>query len=139
MKNQKPLSAPARGGWVNVYRPVGVACLVLLFLGTLVFGSAVLAQSRKSGNSRRVKPARTRKSAAVTPSGRNDNEPIQEDVEGRDNWFWSQRTYPFNDIPLNARRDAWNARPIIKGMSAEALTWKRIVRDFETVLSDVAA
>lgn len=126
MKNQKPLSAPARRGRVNVCRPVGVACLVVLFLGTLVFGSAVLPQSRKIRGSRQVKPARTRKSPAVTPPARHDNEPIQEDVEGRDNWFWSQRAYPFNEIPLNARRDAWNARPIIKGMTTEALTWQSL-------------
>ena len=34
-----------------------------------------------------------------------------EDVEGRLNWFMFQRTYPFNSIPVDARRKAWESRP----------------------------
>jgi photosystem II stability/assembly factor-like uncharacterized protein len=34
-----------------------------------------------------------------------------EDIEGRQSWLRSKRAYPFEDIPLDARRKAWAARP----------------------------
>src|SRR5437667_3896125 len=34
-----------------------------------------------------------------------------EDVEGRLNWFMFQRSYPFNSVPGEARRRAWEMRP----------------------------
>ncbi|MGB9181591.1 MAG: DUF4214 domain-containing protein [Pyrinomonadaceae bacterium] len=34
-----------------------------------------------------------------------------EDVKGRLNWFMFQRTYPFDSIPVDARRKAWEGRP----------------------------
>ncbi len=36
---------------------------------------------------------------------------IREDREARDKWFLFQRTYPFDSIPIDARRKAWEARP----------------------------
>src|SRR5882724_844242 len=42
------------------------------------------------------------------PRYQNDN---GEDVEGRQSWFMFQRTYPFNSVPLEARRRAWDMRP----------------------------
>src|SRR5215831_15884131 len=37
------------------------------------------------------------------------HEPVsdEEDTEGRDDWFTYQRSYPFNSIPIEARRNAW--------------------------------
>jgi photosystem II stability/assembly factor-like uncharacterized protein len=35
--------------------------------------------------------------------------------EGRQNWFMFQREYPFNSVPENARRMAWESRPRPKG------------------------
>src|SRR5215467_16012142 len=36
------------------------------------------------------------------------HEPVsdEEDIEGRDDWFTYQRSYPFNSIPIEARRNA---------------------------------
>src|SRR5436853_3752805 len=34
--------------------------------------------------------------------------------------------YPFNDLPDDARRTAWDARPIDKGMRTQALTWQPV-------------
>ena len=36
---------------------------------------------------------------------------IEEDTEGRSDWFTFQRTYPSNAIPPDARLRAWQARP----------------------------
>jgi photosystem II stability/assembly factor-like uncharacterized protein len=38
-----------------------------------------------------------------------------DDPEGRQRWFMFQRTYPFDSIPEEARRTAWESRPIGKG------------------------
>src|ERR1700759_3363573 len=32
-----------------------------------------------------------------------------EDIDGRGDWFTYQRNYPFNGIPADARRRAWEA------------------------------
>jgi photosystem II stability/assembly factor-like uncharacterized protein len=44
-------------------------------------------------------------------------EPIQEaeDIEARSNWFLFQRTYPFDSLPIEARRTAWEASRKISG------------------------
>jgi len=34
-----------------------------------------------------------------------------DDPEGRHNWFWYQRVYPFNEVPSNLRRLAWESIP----------------------------
>ncbi len=53
-----------------------------------------------------------------------------EDVEGRQNWFMFQRTYPFNSVPVDGRRRAWEARPGKgKGVgrsAGEAAVWSPI-------------
>jgi photosystem II stability/assembly factor-like uncharacterized protein len=36
---------------------------------------------------------------------------LEEDTEGRSDWFTFQRTYPSNSIPPDARLKAWEARP----------------------------
>lgn len=36
---------------------------------------------------------------------------LEEDTEGRSDWFSFQRTYPSNSIPPDARLRAWNSRP----------------------------
>ena len=44
----------------------------------------------------------------LTPAAPED--PEREDLEGRDEWFYFQRTYPSSSLPRDARRAAWNAR-----------------------------
>ena len=36
---------------------------------------------------------------------------LEEDTDGRSDWFTFQRTYPLNSIPVDARRRAWNLSP----------------------------
>src|SRR5207253_9355280 len=67
-----------------------------------------------------------KKSSAATLARKHENEPMQEDVEGRENWFWAQRMYPFNSLPNDAREKAWESRPVDKGPHVEALTWQSI-------------
>ena len=53
----------------------------------------------------------------VTPSlfpssGETGSRPgLEEDTDGRSDWFTFQRTYPLNSIPVDARRRAWNLSP----------------------------
>lgn len=49
--------------------------------------------------------------ALEIPRPRSEEE-FEEDAEKREEWFMSQRAYPFNDIPSEARRKAWLSRPI---------------------------
>jgi photosystem II stability/assembly factor-like uncharacterized protein len=44
-----------------------------------------------------------------------------EDVEKRTEWFFFQRAYPFESIPPDARRRAWEARPA--ALSASGKSW----------------
>jgi photosystem II stability/assembly factor-like uncharacterized protein len=41
-------------------------------------------------------------------------EPEGEDLDGRDDWFYFQRTYPSSSLPRDARRAAWESRPRIE-------------------------
>ncbi|HEX4950735.1 MAG TPA: hypothetical protein VFZ34_28995 [Blastocatellia bacterium] len=45
------------------------------------------------------------------PMPRNEEEAEErgEDVEGRQQWFWYERAYPFDEFPAEARREAWEA------------------------------
>ena len=48
---------------------------------------------------------------------------IKEDIEGRDEWFWGQRTYPFSERPYAKMADLFNAlrtRPSLFASSAAA-------------------
>jgi len=48
---------------------------------------------------------------------------IKEDIEGRDEWFWTQRTYPFAERPYAKMADLYNvlrARPSLFAASAAA-------------------
>ena len=35
----------------------------------------------------------------------------REDLDGRDDWFYFQRTYPSSSLPRDARRTAWESKP----------------------------
>ncbi|MEK6302476.1 MAG: hypothetical protein AABO41_17330 [Acidobacteriota bacterium] len=54
-----------------------------------------------------LKPASSN-APALAPAA--PDEPEREDLEGRDDWFYFQRTYPSTALPRDARRAAWNAR-----------------------------
>ncbi|HYV05075.1 MAG TPA: hypothetical protein VFB82_10835, partial [Blastocatellia bacterium] len=56
--------------------------------------------------------------AALAPASPED--PEREDLEGRDEWFYFQRTYPSSSLPRDARRAAWNAKKRFEINSVEA-------------------
>jgi len=118
--------AAVRPGTGKRYVRFSVYSVLILSLAASIFAFGALAQSRKPNGPQKTKAARAKKPQIPSTASRHDNEPIQEDVEGRENWFWRQRAYPFNDVPAHARENAWNARPTIKGISTEALTWQSI-------------
>lgn len=47
----------------------------------------------------------------------------REDVEGRFDWFFFQRAYPFDTLPEEARRLAWLARPRPDTRAAQQAAW----------------
>src|SRR2546427_5611561 len=87
----------------------------------LVCGGGILAsgagtgghQRRTQPRSRRAehRPRRRGKTATRQPEILSINDG-DEDLEGRQSWFLFQRTYPFGSIPVNARRAAWESRPL---------------------------
>ncbi len=44
------------------------------------------------------------------PTPRTEEE-FEENAEKREDWFNFQRTYPFSDVPVDARKKAWEKRP----------------------------
>ena len=57
---------------------------------------------------------------------RAENE-FEADAEKREEWFMAQRTYPFNELPADARRQAWLARPAAGRESGATLAqWQPI-------------
>ncbi len=118
--------APLRRGTGKLFFRFSVCFVLLSCLAAAILAFGALAQSRKPSGTQKTKATQAKKPQIPSTASRRDKEPIQEDVEGRENWFWRQRAYPFNNIPINAREDAWSARPVIKGITTEALTWQSI-------------
>jgi uncharacterized protein (TIGR03437 family) len=46
-----------------------------------------------------------------------------DDAEGRLDWFFFQRAYPFDDVPEDGRRRAWLARPRSDARAAQQVSW----------------
>lgn len=47
----------------------------------------------------------------------------REDVEGRLDWFYFQRAYPFDTVPEEGRRAAWLTRPRADARAAQQAAW----------------
>ena len=62
------------------------------------FKKKFLARSKRKNSKRKFQQPRI------------ENE-FEGNAEEREDWFMSQRTYPFADLPADARRQAWLARP----------------------------
>ena len=117
---------PRSGRRANLRRWLIASGVTLICFSALFFKASTHAQSHTSKRARQTSADREKKGRTAKLERRRENEPIQEDVERRENWFWSQRMYPFDDLPDDARRKAWDARPIDKGMRAQALIWQPI-------------
>jgi hypothetical protein len=112
---------------------ITLICLLLLLSNSILPGSLPIeASSRKSAaqsskkktpsriSNSRISNGKKRKaeSKVIRHKGRPILEPepaiesgVKEDPESRKNWFIDQRRYPFESIPSDARRKAWEARP----------------------------
>ncbi|MBX7220618.1 MAG: hypothetical protein K1Y36_11780 [Blastocatellia bacterium] len=82
----------------------------------------IFADTQRNGTNPRQKMRRTPQGHSV-PVRKNSRGPVkpptqereggefEADIEARDRWFWFERAYPFDSIPEDARRRAWEARP----------------------------
>jgi hypothetical protein len=95
-----------------------------LFAGAVFVASAQKKRQRKQ--SQRPATEKLNKKPAARREQPRENEAIEEDVEGRENWFWRQRMYPFDELPVNAREQAWASRPVDKNLKPEVLTWQPV-------------
>ncbi len=75
----------------------------------------------------RLKRAR----AEFTPAPRRASAPgeseLEEDREGRASWFMFKRAYPFDSVPAESRRMAWESRPRRSKSAASAASVERQV------------
>jgi hypothetical protein len=109
---------------LKYYRRAFIVLLLLAFTVTLVLIAS--AQTKRQGKrvTRRPTSQGQNKKPGVRPERPRENEPVEEDVEGRENWFWHQRMYPFDELPENGREKAWASRPVDKNIRPEVLTWQ---------------
>ena len=97
---------PRSGRRANLRRWLIASGVTLICFSALFFKASTHAQSHTSKRARQTSADREKKGRTAKLERRRENEPIQEDVERRENWFWSQRMYPFDDLPDDARRKA---------------------------------
>jgi hypothetical protein len=114
--------------------------LTLLLLLIFIFNGLAIGQTRKNAAQReflneltrqinrsiKQKPNTPRQKTAKINIPKTEEE-FEGDQEKREDWFISQRAYPFNEIPDNARYQAWLSRPpitpaIVKPMSLSSAT-----------------
>ena len=94
----------------------------LACFSTLIFSGSAQVSSRKSNASRASRASSTSaKKVAAKKTNKKDRDAGEKETEfaageaddpdGRSNWFWFQRMYPFDEIPVGARRTAWESLP----------------------------
>lgn len=71
-------------------------------------------------------PVETEPQAAAFNPPQIEERDEHEDVEGRLDWFFFQRAYPFDTLPEDARRAAWLARPRPDTRAAQQAAWTPI-------------
>ncbi|HYW69854.1 MAG TPA: hypothetical protein VE961_02395, partial [Pyrinomonadaceae bacterium] len=122
MKKNSPFASQS-ARLLRFARPLALVVILALFITVLFTASA---QKKRHSKQQTSRPAaeRLNKKPGLRREERRENEPVTEDVEGRENWFWHQRMYPFDELPENAREKAWASRPIDKNIRPEVLTWQ---------------
>jgi photosystem II stability/assembly factor-like uncharacterized protein len=123
MKIRSPFTS-IRAYNFKYYRRAFIVLLLLAFSVTLVLIASAQTKRQRKGVARRPTSERQNKKPGVRAERPGENEPVEEDVEGRENWFWHQRMYPFDELPENGREKAWASRPIDKNIRPEVLTWQ---------------
>ena len=90
---------------------------------TLFVGGQFLPATRKSPP-KNFPPALlpiNEEEAELDSAERGDDPNAIEDPEGRSDWFFSQRAYPFGELPADARQSAWESVSR-RGIELEAIT-----------------
>ncbi|HEY0545061.1 MAG TPA: FG-GAP-like repeat-containing protein [Pyrinomonadaceae bacterium] len=116
--------------------------LTLLVLCLFVFGGLSVGRtkndrphrrgwkrnSRHAAQFRRHKRKVARKRLARTAQAQipRTEEEFEGDQQERERWFIEQRMYPFDKIPVDARRNAWLSRPAEDLTLAAQSSWKSI-------------
>ena len=116
------------------YRASALFGAVIFLLGSLFLIATTSAQTRPTPKHVSHRPSRQRRSATNSKAPRRENETEfaageADDPDARANWFWFQRTYPFNEIPDGARRRAWEslaARGKIRSLISAGTVWSSI-------------
>src|SRR5215831_3632771 len=125
MKTDSPFASQFARLLRSYRRPFAITAMLALFLSLLVIAAAQSKRPSKR-QTRRSSVARLKQKPAARRERERENEGVDEDVEGRENWFWHHRMYPVDELPENARENAWAARPIDKGIRPEVLTWQPV-------------
>ena len=106
------------------YRRSLVIVIALALFVSVIFIAAA-QKKRQSKQIRRPSTQTQNKRTAERRERERENEPREEeDVEGRENWFWHQRMYPFAELPEDGRERAWASRPTDKNLRPDVLTWQ---------------
>jgi photosystem II stability/assembly factor-like uncharacterized protein len=112
------------------------ALLLTFFIGSLTLSAAELKPKKRAAQKATAQKQLARQKTKKTP--RNISAPIptprteeqrESDVEQRREWFMFRRTFPNNDLPAEARRKAWLARPddaSFEGLTDAAPQWRQI-------------
>ncbi|MGI8788377.1 MAG: VPS10 domain-containing protein [Pyrinomonadaceae bacterium] len=66
---------------------------------------------KKKHKHRKINRRKRRELSSPIPQPKMEEDEFEGDVEKRQEWFMSQRTYPFSELPADARRKAWLSRP----------------------------
>ena len=128
MNNSYPPPAARLGAYTTPRAFVSILFTVALLLAGLAPAAAAAPgqrpakQRRARAASKAGKPSTSRHAGAAKRVGETLTEQLQEpvredeefeadDADKRHNWFYAERAYPFGEIPADARRKAWEARP----------------------------
>ena len=96
---------------------IGLGKVLVVFGLLLAVSAALLGYSRLSVN-------HSSNEEAELNVPRTENE-FEEDAEKREDWFIQQRQYPFDKIPDDARRRAFESRPA-ESDAPDAATWNAV-------------
>lgn len=92
---------------------------------------AVKTKAKSPSSQRQLITTAHKFSALPVPRSNEESEALpdenREDVEGRQQWFVYERSYPFDELPAEGRREAWEASAAFN-LEADAPlpTWKAI-------------
>ncbi len=117
-----------------IINPHAITRSLLVLLAVVICAGYLLASPQTSSKkskpgSRRAITQRQKKMPATSALKNSNNKASKEPArgqadnpDGRLNWFLYQRAYPFNEVPANARRLAWESIPRRSKFGADLLS-----------------